>query len=217
MRANQKTFNSNHAFTSLPLREKIWLIEYFKDLEGDPGEKGLEILMLHVYSWINMTLETNRPVLESLLVVLQSEKLFPYESNKNAAKKRKRKAGWTLKVSLSSITRWNPTIYVFLIMTQIFDALTSGWPLRSGCRNCDSVLEFLFCSHKGHHLLSRRKEGTSEASFYKPLTTMYTYVQQCSGLAGRVEVALLSTENAGELFPAVLSRHFLESKHRVWW
>lgn len=133
--------------------------------------------MLHVYSWIKMTLETNQPALESLLVVLQSKKLFPYESHKNQAKKWKRRAGWTLKLSAPG----NPSVYVFLIMTQIFDGLTSGWPLRSFWWNCGSVLEFLFCSLKGHHLLSRRKEGTSEEPFYKPPTTMYTYMQQCSG------------------------------------
>lgn len=55
--------------------------------------------MPHVYSGIKMTLETDQPVLESLLVVLQSKKLFPYESNKNQAKKRRRKAGWTPKLA----------------------------------------------------------------------------------------------------------------------
>lgn len=136
--------------------------------------------MLHVYSWIKMTLETNQPALESLLVVLQSKKLFPYESHQNQAKKRKRRAGWTLKLSAPSQERvGNPSIYVFLIMTQIFDGLTSGRPLRSIWWNRGSVLEFLFCSLKGHHLLSRRKEGTSEEPFYKPPTTMYTHMQQC--------------------------------------
>lgn len=129
-----------------------------------------------------MTPETIQPAFESLLVVLQSKKRFPCESHKHQAKEWKRRAGWTRALSAPLPERvGNPSIYVFLIMTQIFDGLTSGWPLRSLWWNCGSALEFLFCSLKGHHLLSRRKEGTSEEPFYKPPTTIYMYMQQCSG------------------------------------
>lgn len=129
---------------------------------------------------------------------------------------KKRKAGSTLEPPAPFQERvGNPSIYLFLIATQIFDVLTCGWPLCSIWWNCDSVLEFLFRSLKGHHLLSWRKEGTSEGPFHKPPTTMRAYVQQCSALAGRLKLYLLCASNAGEPMAAVLSRHIVESKHRV--
>lgn len=173
--------------------------------------------MLHVYSWIEMTLETKQPALESLLVVLQFGKLFPQESHKNQAKKWERRAGCTPKLSAPFQERvGNPSIYVFLIMAQIFDGLTSGWPLRALWWNRGSVLGFLFCSLKGHHLLSRRKEGTSEGPFYKPPTTMYTHMQQCSGW---------QEESSYICFPWITPPSqlwwfclgtFWRAKHRVW-